>query len=180
MKKENKDNGRLQNQNMQRVENLATLTGMVAVFLFVATIIVIYFFPPQPPANIEAPILPTITSMPTPTPTLTPTPTGTPTPMVELLSVAYLQPGAGCQANIKARVNGSAVSGSFHVWNANDPPTGEVSPPTVLQAGASDDNLVTLGGPDPKYYTHEVWFEYNGASSNRLTGLICPGLTPVP
>ena len=178
MKKENRDNGQLQNQNMQRVENLASLAGMMAVFLFVVTIIVIYFFPPQPPKNTELPILPTSTSM--PTPTLTLTPTSTPTPLVELLSVDYLQPGAGCQADITVRVTGSAASGSFHVWNANDPLAGEVSPPTVLQAGTSGDHLVTLGGLEPKAYTHEVWFEYNGGSSNRLSGLVCPGLTPVP
>jgi hypothetical protein len=178
MKKENRDNDQLQNQNMQRVENLASLTGMITLFLFVITIIYIRFFPPQPPANTELPVLPTLTSTPTPTPTVTPT--STPTPLVELLSVDYLQPGAGCQADITVRVTGSAASGSFHVWNANDPLTGEVSPPTVLRVGTSGDNLVTLGSLEPKYYTHEVWFEYNGASSNRLIGLICPGLTPAP
>ena len=178
MKKETRDNSQLQNQNMQRVENLASLTGMLAVFLFVVTIIVIYFSPPPPPTNTELPILPTLTSTPTPTPTLTPT--STPTPMVELLSVDYLQPSAGCQANITVRVTGSAASGSFHVRNANDPLAGEVSPPTELQVGTSGDNLVTLASLEPKYYTHEVWFEYNGASSNRLVGLICPGLTPAP
>jgi hypothetical protein len=178
MKKENEEDGRLQNQNMPRVENLATLAGMSTVFLCVVTIIVIYFFPPPPPANTEAPILPTRTSLPKPTPTLTPT--GTPTPLVELLSVDYLQPGAGCQAKMTVRVTGSAISGSFHVWNANDPLAGEVFPPTVLQAGLSGDHLVTLGGLEPKAYTHEVWFEYNGDTSNRLSGLVCPGLTPAP
>jgi hypothetical protein len=141
--------------------------------------VVVYYFPPQSPVLENLPVSRTPTAVPTETPTSSP-PTGTPTPRVELLSVKYLQSGAGCQVDLTVRVTGSAASGAFHVWHANDPLAGQAEARTILPVGMSAGHLITLGGLEPKSYTHEVWFEYNGVQSNRLKGLICPGLTPVP
>ena len=149
---------------------------------------VISISPPTsaPPVVVVVPP-PTLTAIPptqippTPKPpTAIPQPTNTLAPLVELLSVNYLQTGVGCQADITVRVSGSYATGSFHAWNANYEPAGDIYPATTLQVGTYSGYLITLGGLTPEYYRHEVWFEYNGTSSNRLTNLVCPGLTPAP
>jgi len=135
--------------------------------------------PPGPEAITITPSY-TPSFIPSWTPSLTPSFTPIPPPLVELLSYNYLQSGIGCQVDITVRVTGSSATGSFHVWNANYPPEGDIYSPTTLPVGAYNNNLVTLGGLSPEYYRHEVWFEYNGILSNRLTNLICPNLTPSP
>ena len=133
--------------------------------------------PPSPTSVLI--ILPTNTLTAIP-PTPIPPPSATLAPFVEILSYSYLQTGIGCQADITVRVSGSDAKGSFHVWNASYQSEGDIYPPTTLQVGTYSGYLVTLGGLEPQYYRHDVWFEYNGTSSNRLTNLICPNLTPSP
>ncbi len=128
-----------------------------------------------------SPAPPTLTPTSSLTPTSTATPSSTPVlpPSVTLLSVRYLNDGVGCQIDVRARVNGSDATGSFHVWHAGLDPQGVVYPQTTLQVGTnwasvfSLSNLLTLGGERPGS-RHEVWFEYNGVQSNRLKDLICP------
>lgn len=185
MASENGASGQNDEQKMQRLNLLATLAGMAAVSFFLAALIVVVFFPPLPPAG-APPASPTPTLTPTPTPTLTPTPTpspptATPEPLVELISVEYLQPGVGCQVDVTVNVHGEALVGVFRVWNASyDDPAGSVFEVESLPPGSSSGHLLTLGGNQPAFYAHEIWFEYQGGLSNRLTGLACPGLTPAP
>lgn len=117
---------------------------------------------------------------PTPVPpTPIPQPTSTPSPYVELLSASYVGSGEGCSALINFQVSGSPATGNFHVWNAFYGPEGDIYGQITLPVGPNGYQVV-LGGYPTENYWHEVWFEYNGVSSNRLTGLICPGLTPSP
>lgn len=129
----------------------------------------------------------TLTLVPrTPTQTLTATLTRTPTPtrppFVELLTASFRTTGIGCQVDITVKVSGSAATGSFHVMNSGNDPTGEVGPEVILPLGTYGNNIVTLTGNQPALYTHEVWFEVNGVESNRLRGLVCPLIprTPTP
>lgn len=172
----------LQDQKMQRLNLLATITGMAAVSFFLLTLIVAVLFPPLlPPGAPPASPTPTLTPTLTLTPTPAPSPTATPAPRVELLSVEYLQPGAGCQVDVTVQVNGEALTGVFHVWNASyNDPAGSASETQSLPPGSSSGYLLTLNGGEPAFYAHEVWFEYEGGASNRLTGLVCPELTPAP
>lgn len=122
------------------------------------------------------------------TPSVTPvTPSATPVPatLVELLSATYLTQGIGCQIDVQVRVNGIPAMGTFHVRNDfYAPGESNTYPQTTLQLGTnwaslfSLGNLITLGGDQPAYYLHEVWFEYNGIQSNHLTNLVCPGIPP--
>lgn len=112
-------------------------------------------------------------------PTSPPQPTNTPTTSVVLLSASYNGSGESCEAVISFQVSGNAATGNFHVWNAFYGPAGDVYPTITLPIGTNG-YQVGLGGHPAEYYRHEVWFEYNGTSSNRLTNLVCPGLTPVP
>lgn len=171
-----------QDQKMQRLNLLATITGMAAVSFFLLTLIVAVFFPPLPqPSTPTASPTPTLTPTLTLTPTPTPSPTSTPAPRVELRSVEYLQPGAGCQVDVTVNVNGEALTGVFHVWNASyGDLAGSASETQSLPPGSSSGYLLMLDGSEPAFYAHEIWFEYEGGVSNRLTGLICPGLTPAP
>jgi hypothetical protein len=105
---------------------------------------------------------------------VTPPPPATLTPVVELLSVNYLTSGIGCVIDITVRVSGSPATGSFHVWNASFGPEGDIYSITTLLVGTYSGHVVVLGGRPPEWHVHEVWFEYNGASSNRLPGLVCP------
>jgi hypothetical protein len=82
-------------------------------------------------------------------------------------------------------VIGSPANGAFHARNASFAPgESSVYTPTTLQLGTNYasafalSNLITLGGDQPAYYQHEIWFEYNGKQSNHLTGLVCPGIPP--
>lgn len=142
-------------------------------------------------ASKTAIILPisTITVTPTFTPKWTPslTPSSTPTlqPYVELLlPVDYRTTGIGCQVDVKVSISGATVTGNFHVRNDFFAPgTSDTYPQTNLPtgtyyAGTVDvNNLLTLGGDQPAYYQHEIWFEYNGGNqSNHLTGVICSGV----
>jgi len=138
--------------------------------------------PPAPVPTKTATAIPTKTDTPIPTSTPTPPPP-TAAPVVQLISPpTYLGPDAtpGCQIDITVNVSGSAATGSFHVWNANFGPAGDVYSTTTLPVGTYNNNLVTLGGNAPEFYVHKVWFEYNGVTSNVLENLICPGLTPAP
>lgn len=130
----------------------------------------------------------TFTAIPrTDTPTLTPTRTRTPTPtrppMVELVSSSFRTTGIGCQVDIVVKVSGSPATGSFHVLNSSNGPTGEVFQQVILPIGTYSNNTVSLSGDQPESYVHEVWFEYDGIQSNRLKNLKCPFLptsTPRP
>jgi hypothetical protein len=133
----------------------------------------------------------TFTAIPrTDTPTLTPTTTRTPTPTrpptVELLSSSFRTSGIGCQVDIVVKVSGSPATGSFHVLNSSNGPTGEVFQQVILPIGTYSNNTVALSGNQPESYVHEVWFEYSGpqsVQSNRLKNLKCPFLptsTPRP
>ncbi|GAB4485527.1 MAG: hypothetical protein Fur0016_11950 [Anaerolineales bacterium] len=171
----------LQDQKMQRLNLFATLAGMAAVSFFLLTLIVAVFSPPlptsAPPASPTSTLTPTLTLTPTPTPS----PTATPVPRIELLSVEYLQPGANCQVDVTVNVAGERLTGAFHVWNASyDDPAGKISESQSLPPGFSSGYLLTLDGGEPAFYLHEIWFEYEGGVSNRLTGLVCPELTPAP
>jgi hypothetical protein len=136
----------------------------------------------NPPTNTFTPIPPTFT--PTWTPSITPSVTPIPLAFVELqLPVNYLTTGIGCQIDVKVSISGSSAAGAFHVRNGYFAP-GEsaVYPQTNLPigtyyAGTVDvNNLLTLGGDQPEYYQHEIWFEYDGRESNHLTGVTCPGV----
>lgn len=118
-----------------------------------------------------------------PPPTVSPTSTPpSPPPLVQLTGVEFKTTGIGCQIDVQVSVSNGAASGSFHVWNASFGAEGDIYPTTTLQVGTnwasnfSLDNLLTLGGNQPEYYQHEVWFEYNGVQSNRLVNLQCPGV----
>jgi tetratricopeptide (TPR) repeat protein len=124
-------------------------------------------------------IPPTRTPIPSPTATFVPS-TPTVTPSVNLLSVDYLGTGEGCQVNITLQVSGSPATGNFHVWNAFYSPEGDVYATITLPIGNYNYQVGLGGNGNPEYYRHEVWFEYNGISSNRLSNLVCPGLTPFP
>jgi len=129
-----------------------------------------------------------------PTTALTWTPSVTPvTPSVtagspvsvELLTVTYLTQNVGCQIDAQVRVKGSPAMGGFHVRNNSYAPGDSTAyPQTTLQVGTnyasifSISNIITLGGDQPNYYRHEIWFEYNGVQSNHLTDLVCPGIPP--
>ncbi len=179
MTNEHPETSPLNDAKMQRLNLFATITGMTAVSFFVLTLIVAVFFPPLPPASSTP--TPTSTVTATLTPTLTPSPTPTPAPRIALISVEYLRPGAGCQVDVTVRVNGEMLRGVFHVWNASyNDPAGIVSEAQSLPSGSSSGHLLTLGGDQPSFYVHEIWFEYDGGVSNRLTGVICPELTPAP
>ena len=115
-----------------------------------------------------------ITATSTLTPTITRTPTPTAVPSVELVSSSYRTTGIGCQVDITVKVTGSPATGSFHVMNASNSPTGEVDQQAVLPVGTYSNNIVSLSGNRPEYYFHEVWFEFNGIQSNHLTNLKCP------
>jgi hypothetical protein len=119
---------------------------------------------------------------PTTTPTRTPirTRTSTPVPSISLVSATYIGAGEGCFADITVQVNGSAVTGNFHVWNAFYDPEGDKYATTTLIVGTNTYRVILGGTGNPTYYLHQVWFEYNGIQSNRLTNLICPNLTPSP
>jgi hypothetical protein len=130
--------------------------------------------PPNPTAVPPTQVPPT----PIP-PTLIPQATNTPLPSVVLLSASYLGSGEGCSALITFQVSGSLATGNFHVWNPFYDAAGDVYPQITLPVGTNG-YQVGLGGHPAEYYRHEVWFEYNGTSSNRLTNLVCPGLTPSP
>lgn len=184
MSGENGEAQQINEQKMQRLNLFAVIAGMAAVSFFLLALILAVFFPPLPPVS-APPASPTITLTPTPTLTPSPTPslspTPTPAPRVELISVEYLQPGAGCQVDVTVNVSGQALTGSFHVWNASyDDPAGVVFEAESLPPGLSSGYLLTLDGDQPAFYTHEIWFEYPDGASNRLTGLVCPQLTPAP
>jgi hypothetical protein len=136
---------------------------------------------------------PTVTFTPVPrtatttlTPTLTRTPTATQPPTVELLSASYRTGGIGCQMDIGVTVSGSPATGSFHVMNSDNAPTGEVFQQVILPVGTYSNNIVSLSGNRPESYIHEVWFEFSGSpggQSNHLKNLKCPFLptaTPRP
>lgn len=133
---------------------------------------------------------PTVTFTPVPrtatmtlTPTLTRTPTPTQPPTVELLSASYRTTGIGCQVDILVTVSGSAATGSFHVMNSSNAPTGEVFQQVILPLGTYSNNIVSLTGNRPESYFHEVWFEFDGVESNHLKNLKCPFVptaTPTP
>ena len=120
---------------------------------------------------------------PTWTPSTIPSDTPIPSPSVQLIGINFLTQGIGCQVDVQIRVNGSPATGEFHVRNAFFAP-GESSTYsiTTFQVGtnwgsaSSISNLLTLGGDQPAYYQHEIWFEYNGTQSNHLTGVTCPGV----
>lgn len=128
------------------------------------------------------------TAMLTWTPSVTPvTPSATPVPAtsVELLTASYVSQGIGCQIDVQVRVDGGPAAGTFHVRNDfYAPGDSSTYPQTTLQVGTnyastfSQSNLLTLGGDQPEYYKHEVWFEYNGVQSNHLVDLFCPGIPP--
>ncbi len=171
------ENGQGYDPKMQQMNRLAVMTGMMAVLLFLLTLIVAVFFPPPPPVLPAPTLTPTLTTTPTPSPS----PTVTPAPRVELVSAKYLQPGAGCQVDVTVNVSGDALEGVFHVWNASrDDPAGSVFQTQSLPPGSSSGHLLALDGDQPAFYTHEIWFEYQGGVSNRLTGLVCPERTPAP
>ena len=126
-------------------------------------------------------VTPSVTLTPLPasaTPSLTPSrmlsPTPTLPPSVELLSYKFLAKGIGCQVDIVLKVSGSPALGSFHVRNASHGPAGEVYSQITLPVGTYNNTSVTLDGNRPEYYSHEVWFEYGGVQTNRLTNLVCP------
>jgi len=142
-----------------------------------------------PPSGITVPppaiFTSTIAPSKTPKPTLTSTPTLplSPTPSVVLLSASYIGAGEGCYALITSQVSGSPATGEFHVWNAYYGSGSSVYETTTLPVGSSNYRVRLGGKENPEYYRHEVWFEYNGISSNVLGedgNLICPGLTPSP
>jgi len=111
------------------------------------------------------------------TPTITLTPTPTQPPLVELISSSFRTTGIGCQMDVVVKVSGSAATGSFHVMNAGNAPTGEVFQQVVLPVGTYSNNIVSLSGNRPEFYFHEIWFEINdpqGVQSNRLKNLKCP------
>ena len=82
---------------------------------------------------------------------------------------------------VTVSLNGEALTGNFHIWNASyNDPAGAVSDPQTLPPGLSSGYLLTLNGSQPEFYVHEIWFEYQGGLSNRLTGLVCPQPTPIP
>jgi hypothetical protein len=122
------------------------------------------------------------------TPTITPvTPSATAVPAtsVKLLSVTYLTQGVGCQIDVQVSVDGGPATGTFHVRNDSFSPGDSTAyPQTTLQVGTNYassfgfGNLLTLSGDKPIYYTHEIWFDYNGIQSNHLTNLFCPGIPP--
>lgn len=179
MANENGKNGQVDEQKMQRLNRLAVIVSMAAVLFFLVTLIGMVLFPPPPPASTPPSASPTPT--PTLTPTPTPSPTATPAPQVELISVEYIQPGVGCQVDVTVYVSGDALEGVFHVWNAShDDPAGSMFAAESLPPGVSSGHLLTLSGDQPAFYAHEIWFEYQGGASNRLTGIVCPGLTPAP
>lgn len=168
-------------KQMQRLNTLARAAGMTALFFFLATLLGVFIFPPSSPAKTGTLLPPTLT----PTATLTPTsppPTPTPLPRVELLSIDYLQVNLGCQVDVLVNVNGDALTGVFHVWNASyDDPAGRVSEPEALPPGLSSGYLLTLEGGQPEFPEYEVWFEYEDGLSNRLPNLVCPAwTTPTP
>lgn len=136
---------------------------------------------------------PTITTTPTIGPTATITPTWTPssTPSatftaspssVSLLAVNYLTRNEGCQVDVQVKVTGSDATGRFHVRNDRMDAEGLVSQQVTLPTGTnwvssfSLNSLLTLPGEQPQYYLHEIWFEYNGVTTDHLEELICPGL----
>jgi hypothetical protein len=136
---------------------------------------------------------PTVTFTPVPrtatttlTPTLTRTPTATQPPTVELLSASYRTGGIGCQVDIVVTVSGSPATGSFHVMNSGNGPTGEVFQQVILPLGTYSNNIVSLSGNRPESYIHDIWFEFSGSQggqSNHLKNLKCPFLptaTPRP
>lgn len=178
MSGENGEAEQINEQKMQRLNLFAVIAGMAAVSFFLLALILAVFFPPLPPPASPTPTLtPTLTLTPSPTPS----PTPTPAPRVELISVEYLQPGAGCQVDVTVNVSGDALMGVFHVWNASyDDQAGSVFEAESLPPGLSSGYLLTLGGDQPAFYAHEIWFEYESGVSNRLTGLVCPELTPAP
>jgi len=124
------------------------------------------------------------------TPTITPvTPSSTAVSpaSVELLTVTYVTQGVGCQIDVQVRVTGGPATGAFHVRNDSYAPgDSSVSPQTTLQVGTNWaslfnlGNIIMLGGDQPAYYQHEVWFEYNGVQSKHLKNLFCPGIPPPP
>lgn len=181
MTNEHPETSPLNDAKMQRLNLFATITGMTAVSFFVLALIVAVFFPPLPPSTPPASSTPTLPPTVTLTPTPTPSPTATPAPRIELISVEYLQSGAGCQVDVTVNVNGEALMGVFHVWNASyNDPAGIVFETQSLPSGSSSGHLLPLSGDQPSFYIHEIWFEYEGGVSNRLTGVICPELTPAP
>jgi hypothetical protein len=108
-----------------------------------------------------------------------------PATSVKLLSVTYLTQDVGCQIDVQVSVNGGPAVGTFHVRNESYAPGDSTAyPQTTLQVGTNYassfgfSNLLTLSGDKPIYYTHEVWFDYNGIQSNHLTNLFCPGIPP--
>jgi hypothetical protein len=126
-------------------------------------------------------VTPSITFTPLPqsltpslTPSRTPSPTVTITPSVELLSYKFLAKGIGCQIDIVLKVSGSPALGSFHVRNAGNGPDGVVYPQITLPVGTYNNTSVTLDGNRTENYSHDVWFEYGGTQTNKLTNLICP------
>jgi hypothetical protein len=117
------------------------------------------------------------------TPTITHTSTPTLAPSVQLISASPRTTGIGCQMDIMVKVSGSAATGSFHVMNSSNGPSGELYPAAILPIGTFGNNIVKLSGSQPETYEHEVWFEFDGIESNHLTGLLCPLLpkaTPTP
>jgi hypothetical protein len=129
--------------------------------------------PPTKTPTIQVPT----TSIPT---TAIPQITSTASPSVVLTSVDYLGSGESCSARINFEVNGSPATGSFHAWNAFFGPEGDIYPQETFPQGPNSYEVGLGGHGDPAYYRHKVWFEYNGTSSNVLSDLVCPGLTPSP
>ena len=80
--------------------------------------------------------------------------------------------GTGCSATLHVHVDGPAISGNIHVWNAYYDANGNVYPSETFASGDSN-HSVTLGGQSEDHKVHEVWITSGVGTSNRLTGLVC-------
>lgn len=135
-----------------------------------------------PPATVA--VIPPTPIPPSPVPASPIPPTAAPAPSVQLLSAEYIGSGEGCSANISFQVSDGPVTGQFRVWNKwydTQTPRYDARYPMITVPTGTETFQVGLGGHgNPEYYSHKVWFYYNGVASNVLSDLICPGLVPVP
>ncbi|HAV76245.1 MAG TPA: hypothetical protein DCX53_02720 [Anaerolineae bacterium] len=138
------------------------------------------------PSMTNTQIIPSSTQTPTATSTLTPRPTPTSTsvarPDVKLVSVTFIESGAGCLVDIEVEVTNGPVTGNFYVENDQFSSIQDIFPETTLQTGTnmassfSRNNIIALGVAISPEESHEIWFKFdNGRESNRLTNLLCPG-----
>ncbi|PWH18669.1 MAG: hypothetical protein DDG60_00100 [Anaerolineae bacterium] len=168
----------MKEQNIRRLNALATLVGMLAVALSLVMMSIAVFSPPPSTIPTASPTR-TLTPSRTPTPTLTPSPTVTPVPLVVLVSVEYLPSSTQCQVDVTVQVNGEELTGIFHVWNtSSEDSIGHLSEPIRLPPGQSSGYLLTLNDKTPLSSTYEIWFTYPNGQSNRLKNLVCPQETP--